>query len=314
MKRTAFRLITLAAVLAVILPASSLTADQGPANPGAITPRGPADHWVYLPVIGRNTSFLPPIISETTNVIDDATNQHLVAVSADGATYTFDQNTPVLQKLAPGEVMVSAPTDLAPHGFLRRVTTVNAAGGQVVVQTQPATLEDAIYQGDIHFDQTLTPAGTAAREVAPGMILYPAAAAGLDSGFYMTIKDVVLDDADGDLQTKDDQIVANGSIEVQPTVHWALPIRQGAIESLRFTVEDRQTTDLRLDIRMAAASVQKELRLGPPILVTTSVIPVGPMPIVIAWVLTFNVGIDGRVHIGVGTQVKNVHTTNAGLQ
>ena len=130
----------------------------------------------------------------------------------------------------------------------------------------------------------------------------------------MEIKDVVLDDADGNLATKGDQIVANGRIDFEPTVHWSVPIRQGATESLRFSIEAKETSDLRLDIRMAAASVQKEYRLGPPHLISTSVIPVGGVPVVIAWVLTFNVGIDGRVSVGVGTEVKNVHTTNTGLQ
>ena len=125
-------------------------------------------------MIGKNTSFLTPIIPETTHVLDAATTQHLAAVSPDGATYTFDQNTAVLQTLAPGEIMVSAPTDLTPDGFLRWVTAINTTGGQVVVQTQPATLEDAIQQGEILVGQKLSPAGMQAQEIAPGMTLRPA--------------------------------------------------------------------------------------------------------------------------------------------
>ena len=122
-------------------------------------------------MIGKNTSFLSPIIPETTNVLDALTVQHLASVSADGATFTFDQTTPVLQALAPGEIMVSTPSTLAPDGFLRRVMAVNTAGGQVVVQTQVATLEDAIQQGEIHFEDTLTPADIRGGSTAKGVSL-----------------------------------------------------------------------------------------------------------------------------------------------
>ena len=122
MKRFAFRLVILATLLVLILPVGSLAAATGPVNSFA---RPDVAQRVYLPMIGKNTSFLPPIIPETTNVLDAATTQHLAAVSPDGATYTFDQNTAALQKLAPGEIMVSAPTDLMPYGFLRQVAAIN---------------------------------------------------------------------------------------------------------------------------------------------------------------------------------------------
>ena len=44
----------------------------------------------------------------------------------------------------------TAPSAAAPDGFLRRVTALDVIGGNVVAQTQSATLEDAIQQGEIH--------------------------------------------------------------------------------------------------------------------------------------------------------------------
>ena len=71
---------------------------------------------IYLPLIAKRVP-LTPIIPETTNVLDAATTQHLAAVSPDGATYTFDQNT-AAAKAAPGEIMVAALSNAAPDGFL----------------------------------------------------------------------------------------------------------------------------------------------------------------------------------------------------
>jgi hypothetical protein len=63
-------------------------------------------------------------------------------VSEDGATYTF-ANSNGISGLAPGNVMVLAGV------ALRKVTAINQAGGQVVVQTEPAALTDAISRGTI---------------------------------------------------------------------------------------------------------------------------------------------------------------------
>ena len=310
MKRFAFRLIILATLLVLILPVGSLAAATGPVNSFA---RPDVAQRVYLPMIGKNTSFLPPIIPETTNVLDAATTQHLAAVSPDGATYTFDQNTAALQKLAPGEIMVSAPTDLMPYGFLRQVAAINTSGSQVVVQTQPATLEDAIQQGEILVDQKLSAAGMQAQEIAPGMILRPASLTMPDAAFFLEIKDVVLVDEDGNLSTTDDQIVANGSIEFEPEVHFLERIGNGKAEVLRSAIDIKETADLKFQIRVTKPLVKTELPLGKPIYLQPIVGLVGPFPVVIVPVLTFQVGIDGAVHVGVMMKVTQTLSASAGL-
>lgn len=102
MKRFILRLVALATLLVLILPARGSAATTGPIDPLSI----PDGARVYLPLMAKNASLLIPIILETTNVLDAATTQHLAAVSPDGATYTFGQNTAALQKLAPGEIMI----------------------------------------------------------------------------------------------------------------------------------------------------------------------------------------------------------------
>ena len=59
MKRIVLRLVILATLFVLILPVGSLAAATGPVNPLS----GPdGTQRVYLPVIGKNTSFLSPII------------------------------------------------------------------------------------------------------------------------------------------------------------------------------------------------------------------------------------------------------------
>lgn len=314
MKHTALRLITLAALLALILPAGSLSASQGPISPRQSATSGDYDHWVYLPLIGKNTSFLTPIIPPTTNPLPPETTAELLSVSPDGVTYTFDTMTSALAAVAPGEIIVAVPSTAAPNGFLRRVTAINTTGGDVVVQTQPATLEDAIQQGEVIFSRRLTSEGLAAQDLAPGVTLQPSSAMSPQAAFYLEINDVVIHDDDGNPGTTNDQVVANGSIEFEPTLNFSLLIRQGAIEYLQFTVDARETADLEIEARLAAAGLKKEKLLGDPIHLQTFVVWVGPVPIVFAPVLTFQIGIDGSVHVGVTTGVTQELTASAGVR
>ncbi len=314
MKHTTLRLITLAALLALILPAGSLSASQGPISPGQNTTPGDYDHWVYLPLIDKNSSFLAPIIPPTTNPLPPETTAELLSVSSDGVTYTFDTMTAALAAVAPGEIIVATPSAAAPNGFLRRVTAINTTGGDVVVQTQPATLEDAIQQGEVVFSQRLTPEGLAVQELAPGVTLQPSSVVSPQAAFYLEINDVVIYDGDGNPGTTNDQVVANGSIEFEPTLNFDLRIYQGKIEHLQFTVDARETADLEIEAKLAAAGLKKEKLLGNPIHLQTFVVWVGPVPVVFAPVLTFQIGIDGSVHVGVSTGVTQELTASAGVR
>ena len=268
----------------------------------------------YLPVIGKNTSFLPPIIPPTTNPLPPETTQQLTAVSPDGATYTFSEMTPALAAIAPGEIMMAAPSDAAPDGFLRRVTAVNTSGGQVIVQTQAATLEDAIQQGEVYVSQRLSPTNSQALQIAPGVTLMPASVVSPDGSFYVKIKDVVVYDDDGNPATTNDQVLANGSIEFEPMVDFRLRIQNGEIRELYFAAIAQETANLEFEMKLEKSLIRQEYRLGNPIQLTRIVVMVGPVPIVIIPVLTFQVGIDGSMHVGIVTRVEQVLTATAGAR
>ena len=311
MKRFVFQLVILATLFVLILPVGGLAAATGPANPLS-GPDGP--QRIYLPLIVNNASLLMPIIPETTNTLPPETTQQLTSVSSDGVTYTFAKMTPALAAVAPGEIMVAAPSNAAPDGFLRRVTAVNTTGGQVVVQTQAATLEDAIQQGEVYVNQRLSPTNAQAVEIAPGITLMPSSVVSPDASFYVKMEDVVVYDDDGNLSTKDDQVVANGSIEFAPTVDFRLLIRDWEIEELYFAANAQETAELEFETKLQKSLIEKEFLLSDPIQLAQIVAMVGPVPVVLIPVLTFQVGIDGSVHVGVVTRVEQVLTATAGAR
>ena len=314
MKRFVLRFVTLAMLLVFLLPGGSLAAGSGPTLPSPGSGDATSDHLAYLPLIGKDSSSLAPIIPDTTNVLDAATTQHLSSVSPDGSTFTFDQTTPALQALAPGEIMVSAPAAAAPDGFLRKVTSVATTGGQVVVQTEAATLEDAIEQGEISISRPLTPGDVQLGELAPGITLMPASVTAPQAAFYLEFQDAVIYDQDGDLGTKSDQVLANGSIEFEPTLDFSMRIEKATVESLYFGVAAKETADLKFETKLELASLQKEHLLQPPIYLKPIIKFVGPVPVVLVPVLTFQLGVDGSVHVGVVVGVKQELNVSAGAR
>jgi len=97
------------------------------------------------------------IIPETTKVVDEESEQAITFVSEDQSIITFDESTPQLEELTPGDVIVIGVTGQTPYGLLRKVENVSNAGDVVIVETEFASLEEAIEQGSFEFDITLEP-------------------------------------------------------------------------------------------------------------------------------------------------------------
>ena len=189
-------------------------------------------HAVYLPLALSSFSGVPPVIPDTTEVLTETTTEHLDEISGDGAVFTFTQSTSSLDALETGDVMVSDATTNAPNGFLRKVTSVSSDGAQVVVETENATIEEAIQQGAVSFSKRLTPADIQSMTALPGVRLLSQAETALEDSFFFEIKDVVLYDKDGDHNTTYDQLKTNGSLELAPDFDFDLVVRDWTLEEL----------------------------------------------------------------------------------
>jgi len=269
----------------------------------------------YLPLIFSSEEPLPPIIPETTKVLDETTTEQLESVSSDGVVFTFSESTPQLEELEPGEIMVGDVSAVAPNGFLREVTNVSSNGGQVVVETVPTTLEDAIEQGEVHIQHNLTPDEIQSSSLMKGVSLLNIPYAQNQGTFYLELSEVVLYDDDGDLGTTSDQIVANGSVSLEPSVNFRMIIQDWRLEYLYFTNSATETAELQIESKIEVPIVQEKIEIVRYYL-TPIVVPLGPLPfpVVFTPVLTVYVGIDGSVYVGVTTGVTQQATLTAGLQ
>ena len=268
------------------------------------------NHTTFLPlVIGGNVT---PIIPDTTNILSEDTTDHLTSISQDGGTFTFAESTPELEALAAGEIMVSEISDVAPNGFLRKVTNITTSNGQTIVTTQPATLEDAIQQGSLHVTQQLTPADVATSLNLAGVSLQANTMATLEDTFFINVDDVVLYDNDGNPGTTNDQIKANGTIEIAPDFDFTVEIRDWELKNLSMFNTTTETAELEFVTEVEFNLIKEEKEIARYYFSPITVF-VGFVPIVFQPVLTVNVGIDGDIHVGVTTSVTQEATLNAGL-
>jgi hypothetical protein len=103
-----------------------------------------------------DTPALPVIIPDTTRVTDDATRAALTVYDPTVGTMRFSQSTALLASLAPGDVLVSVPSDAAPSGYLRKIAAIRMEGAEVVLDTNQANLTEAVSQGALEGHVALT--------------------------------------------------------------------------------------------------------------------------------------------------------------
>lgn len=267
-------------------------------------------HTTYLPLTLAATNIPPTVIPDTTEVLPETTTQYISSISGDGSIFTFSQTTPSLDQLAAGDVMVSEPAPNAPQGFLRKVASVSRIGNQVIVNTTDATLEDAIESGAARAAQELTIDQIQSNMQLRGVTLRQDTPA--RSEFYLELKEVVLFDLDGDLETKEDQIKANGSIHLKPSFDIHVVFKDGRLDTFSFTSKAVESTELKISAQVNLQSAEFHKEIAQYIFHPT-VFMLGAVPIVIVPVLDVYVGLDGSVHVGVVSKVEQKATSTFGV-
>ena len=114
-------------------------------------------HSLNLPFVVSTAIFVDPVIPDTTIVLSEDTTSSLSSISEDGSVFTFSGSSSQLDLLESGEIIVGDPSTSAPDGFLRKVISTTTSYDQVIVETDEATLEEAITQGVVSVNETLKP-------------------------------------------------------------------------------------------------------------------------------------------------------------
>jgi len=250
------------------------------------------------------------VMPATTKVLDSSSLGNLASVSSDGSQLTFSGTTPQISSLNIGDVVASGTSNAAPSGVLRKVTSISTSGNQVVVTTTGVTIEEAIQQGSWSVTSSLdSNQAVTVVSVAKGVKIKSSAILG---NFNVSINNVVLYDMDGDLNTTNDQIVANGSISIQPSYTFSGEVDNFQLKKLTFSDTTTETANITLSANASILNIDKSTEIARYNMPAVT-IWVGSFPIVITPVLTVNVGLSGNVSVGISTSIGQNATFTNGL-
>ncbi len=276
----------------------------------------------------------PPIVPDTTKVLQGTELDHLAsaAKSGDGKelVLTFDDNAGALQGIEEGDVIVCGITANTPYGLLQKVKSVNRAGGQVVLNTVTASLEEAVWRGHLYQPVDLSAACLAStRVLAEGVEFVPGSgseggdfsdAAHMELPFTYNFNDVKLGtDPNFILLNGKVGLTFKGDFNVDIDVDWPslddlldggdiLPNVDLKSVDFGFTVEE--TVDIR-----ASASVTKDIEYEKEIVeheFSPIDVQIGPVPVVLVPYLEVHAGVDGTVSAGVTFGVTQKGSVYAG--
>lgn len=239
-----------------------------------------------------DTGEYPVKIFDTTKVSDQTTRNALKGFDSETGTMRFAQSTEVLNNLKANDVMVSEPSSVAPFGYLRRVKTVRKEGNEVVLETEPAKLTDAVQSGTLKIEASapeLTETGFSTRDLRPKL----GVGVGIGKGFVYNetfSETICLDDSNCDAGN----IKIDGKVRVSLGFRVQLGVDYEFPSSFMAYFEASAGGDSSADFNVAGAfkdAFKKEKRIGDYYDVITG--SIGPVPVVIVVNSELWVGVDG---------------------
>jgi hypothetical protein len=261
---------------------------------------GAATFPVYLPVLSNT---LPTIIPEATNILTNQSNQYLLSISPDTVTFIFSRTTPELDRVEPGEIIVSDIASKAPNGYFRKVLTKKVLNGQVVLTTGHATFEEAIEQASLSFTYDFSPADILEVQALPGVTLAPR---GPDASPF----DPIIVELDGVLLGG--SLTASGSLELKMSLEFDFAIRRFSLETMRLVLVATENTALNLVSTGAAEGAEeyeiKRIRMRPVRMA------VGGFPIIVQPTIVVMLGVDGSVSAALTMGVTQQLTLSGGVE
>jgi formylglycine-generating enzyme required for sulfatase activity len=198
------------------------------------------------------------------------------------------------------------------QGLLRRIASVRETATEVVVETMPAALTDAIEKCDLQLTRTLTPKDLRqVKQMAPGVRFGPSPSG--RGEFFVELDDVVIYDGDGNPDTQSDQVVLSGELTLQLTLEFHIRIDNFTLKELKIagSFKDTLKVDMETSVDVLSLDEKKEIAsfdLNP------IVVWVGPVPVVITPEMAIVVGVSGDVSLGITVGMEQHTCLKAGLQ
>jgi len=246
-------------------------------------------------------------IPNTTKIADAATRDALSFYDAATGRMWFAAETSLLKQLNVNDVLVSKPSEAAPHGYLRKVISIRKDKGMYIVDTVQAKIYEAITRGTLQIGGTLLPSGGAsiAREPASSSAKGGAITASLDEGDQLTVDQPI--DVTFNLEEEDGDVSGTGTIRVTGHVFIKAGYNIGAgiepcvglppvcVDRLEAWMGFEQKSNLRV-VGTFKGEVKKEETIYP-VPMQPIIFFIGPIPVVLVPQMSVIVGVEGKAQI-----------------
>ncbi len=224
-----------------------------------------------------------------------------------GLNYAFTTSEVNIQ---PGDILGGGPTTDKPNGYLKKVKSVSTVNGKINIDTENAAMEESIQ--DAHMTISHPVKQKQVKSFSPAI-----AGVKLNDKEFMhdDIKldvNIVIHDADGDEETKDDQIKASGEISLQMSLDGVIKIKWFKLE--QFKLYGKLKEQLNLTITGSKAlTVKKEIPLGH-FDIEPLTFFVGFVPVVIVPKIDFNLTFDGSLSAQASLGFTQTYSCASGIQ
>jgi len=130
--------------------------------------------------------------------------------------------------------------------------------------------------------------------------------------FTVSIDNVVFFDNDGNSSTKNDQILANGSITIEPSYTFSGVVDNFKLKQLTFSNTTKESCDINITSNATLANYSKSFEIAKYTMPTVT-IWIGEFPLVVTPILTVNVGLSGNVSAGISAGITQDASFTNGL-
>jgi hypothetical protein len=245
-----------------------------------------------------------PSISEEVRYIDK-NKFSMNLISSDSSSFTFKKGEQDIDNLSIGNIIVSDHD----FGYLRKIKNIQSLNGQIIIQTELASLTDAIESATISFSKQLS-----RNDIAKTLFSKPGIKESTDnSKFEFEFINTVIYDHDGNLNTTHDQIVLNGQIELDPWIGMYLEIKKWQLKEMKISLTITENMKVKGTANLVNFEFNKE-KLFKSFQLNPFTVFVGWLPIVIVPYLNFYLGANGKIMAEISTDIEQNAQISAGVR
>jgi Leucine-rich repeat (LRR) protein len=265
---------------------------------------------------------LESIIPETTKLVEEETIEEIVSIAEDQSTIVFEKSTLQLEELTSGDIIAMGVTENTPEGLLRKIKNITKGAkdsSEVIVETEFATLEEAIEQGEFSFDEALK------TKDAKEPVCYVKGVEFIRD--RSTIKDskvqllefnykinTIIYDEDNNPNTKEDNITLSGQISFNYNLLFSGKIGSPhLLKELNFQNKVKMEKNLGVTVGSSVKIFSKKIDLWTQDC-GKKVVWIGWVPIVLHPKITVSTNINGEIFAKATAEISDEDTYTAGVK